>query len=60
MTGGTHTRSRTCNRTVRDPAIEPDEVPDRKAGRAAVSGLVTISYKFVQQLFVYNIIVDIY
>jgi len=58
MTGGTHTRSRTCHCPVRDPAIEPDEVPEREAGRASVNGVVTISYKFVQQLFVYNIIVD--
>jgi hypothetical protein len=59
MTGGTHTRSRTCHGTVRDPAIEPDEVPEREAGSASLNGVVTISYKFVQQLFAYNIIVDI-
>jgi hypothetical protein len=47
MTGGTHTRNRTCHGTVRDPAIEPDEVPECEAGRASVNGVVTISYKLV-------------
>jgi hypothetical protein len=60
MTGGTHACRSTCNPGVRDPTIGPDEVPDLETCKAAVDGLVTISYKFVQQLLVYNIIVDIY
>ena len=60
MTGGTHTCRRTCSRTGSDPTIGPVEVRDRETGEAAVEGLATISYKFVQQLLAYNIIVDIH
>ena len=60
MTGGTHTRHRTCSRTVSDPTIEPAEPCAPDTGMAALKGVSTISYKFVQQLFAYNIIVDIH
>ena len=60
MTGGTHTFRRTRSRTVSDPTIGPAEVPGLETCSDALNGVVTISYKFVQQLFVYDIIVDIH
>ena len=60
MTGGTHTGRRTCSRNGPDPTIGPVEVPSLEIGKAGEIGLATISYKFVQQLFASDIIVDIH
>ena len=57
--GGTHTRRRTCRRTVCDPMIGPVAAPRVDVGSGLAGHVVTISYNFVQQLFVYDMIVDI-
>ena len=56
--GGTHTRGRTCRRTVLDPTIGPRRSPDCDALDGQKTGLVKIAYTFVQQLFVSDMIVD--
>ena len=44
---------------ARDPTIGPADAPAGEPVENSFGGLATISYKFVQQVFVYNRIVDI-
>jgi hypothetical protein len=59
MTGGTYTWRRAFDRRRRDQGSGLFRTGLRRRGNHRCGGLVTISYKFVQQLFVYDIIVGI-